>query len=236
MIVKQKAPIRQRRHGTIHKMKRVEFHCHTIASKDSLTSPLKLVETCRRKGIDRVIVTDHNTIAGARAAQKLDPELVIVGEEILTTKGEILAAYVTEEIPPYLSPQETIQRFKDQGAFISVSHPFDKMRKGGWREEDLLEILPDVDAIEVFNSRCMNPKFNWDAKSFAKKHNIPGTVGSDAHAAFELGRSVLLLDQFEGPEELRAVIQTGIPTLKWSPPWVHLSSRYASIYKELHRG
>ena len=217
-------------------MMRVEFHCHTIFSKDSLTSPQKLVETCRRKGIDRVVVTDHNTIAGAQTAQKLDPELVIVGEEILTTKGEILAAYVAEEIPPYLSPQETIKRLKDQGAFISVSHPFDKMRNGGWREDDLLEILPDVDAIEVYNSRCMNPKFNWDAKAFAEKHNIPGTVGSDAHAAFELGKSLLLLDQFEGPDEMRNVIRKGIPMVKWSPPWVHLSSRYATIYKKLIQG
>jgi len=214
----------------------IEFHCHTSASKDSLTSPQKLVETCHRKRIDRVIVTDHDTIAGAQAAQKLDPELVIVGEEILTTKGEILAAYVTEEIPPFLSPQETIKRLKDQGAFISVSHPFDKMRMGGWQEDDLLEIISDVDAIEVYNSRCMNPKFNWDAKAFAEKHNIPGTVGSDAHAAFELGRSLILLDQFEGPEEMRQVIRKGIPKVRWSPPWVHLTSRYASIYKKLKQG
>ena len=105
----------------------VEFHCHTIISKDSLTSPLKLVETCRRKGIDRVVVTDHNSIVGALAAQKLDPELVIVGEEILTTKGEILAAYMTEEIPPYLSPQETIKRLRNQGAFIPTRRrPFEQ--------------------------------------------------------------------------------------------------------------
>ena len=214
----------------------VETHCHTVFSKDSLTSLQKLVETCRRKGIDRVVVTDHNTIVGALAAQKLDPELVIVGEEIFTTKGEILAAYVTEEIPPFLSPQETIKRLNDQGAFISVSHPFDKMRKGGWKEDDLLEILPDVDAIEVYNSRCMNPKFNRDAKAFAEKHNIPGTVGSDAHAAFELGRSLLLLEQFEGPDEMREVVRKGIPKVKWSPPWVHFTSRYASVYKKLHKG
>ena len=213
----------------------VEFHCHTIISKDSLTSPLKLVETCRRKGIDRVVVTDHNSIVGALAAQKLDPELVIVGEEILTTKGEILAAYMTEEIPLYLSPQETIKRLRNQGAFISVSHPFDRMRNGAWEEEDLLEILPEVDAIEVFNARCMEPKFNTKAREFAEKHNIPGTVGSDAHSTFELGRSVLLLDQFEGPDEMRAVIRRGIPRTKLSSPWVHLTSRYAVIYKALSK-
>lgn len=215
-------------------MLRVEFHCHTIASKDSLTRPRDLVETCRRKGINRVVVTDHNTIAGARAAQALDPERVIVGEEILTTRGEILAAFVTEEIPAGLTPRETIRRLKEQGAFISVSHPFDRFREGGWMEQDLLEILPLVDAVEVYNSRCMLPRFNHEAQRFAEKHNLAGTVGSDAHTAFELGRSTLWLDQFEGPEGMRAVIRKAKFETRWSPPWIHLSSRYAVLRKKLN--
>lgn len=206
----------------------VEFHTHTNASKDSLTPPAELIAAARRKGIDRLIITDHNTIAGARAAQALDPELVIVGEEIMTTRGEILAAYVTEEIPAGLPPQEVIQRLRNQGAFISVSHPFDKLRSGGWKEPDLLEILSLVDAIEVFNSRCMLPSFNREARRFAEKHNIPGTVGSDAHAAFEVGRSLLRLEPFEGPDEMRNIIRLGEPILKWSPPWFHFASRYAA--------
>ncbi len=214
-------------------MLHVEFHCHTEVSPDSLTRPADLVKAARRKGLDRLVITDHNKIAGALAAQALDPELVIVGEEIMTTCGEILAAFVTEEIPPYLSPAETIQRLKNQGAFISVSHPFDSMRKGGWEENDLLEIIPFVDAIEVYNSRCMNPDFNRAARQFAEKHNIPGTVGSDAHVAFEVGRSFLVLEQFAGPEGLRKVIRRGVPQVKWSPPWIHLTSRYASIRKKL---
>lgn len=213
----------------------VELHCHTIFSKDSLTTPQKLVQTCRRKRIDRVVVTDHNTIAGALVAQKLDPELVIVGEEIMTTRGELLAAFVTEEVPPFLTPQETILRLKDQGAFISVSHPFDRLRNGACEEEDLLEILPQVDAIEVFNSRCIDPQFNRDAQEFAAKHNIAGTVGSDAHAAFELGRSLLMLDPFEGPDGMRRVIRKGIHKARLSSPWVHLASRFAVIYKMLQK-
>ena len=77
-------------------MLRTEFHCHTVYSKDSLTQPARLVDACRRKGIDRVVVTDHDAIGGAREAQALDPERVIVGEEIMTARGEILAAYVRE--------------------------------------------------------------------------------------------------------------------------------------------
>jgi predicted metal-dependent phosphoesterase TrpH len=210
---------------------RVEFHCHTSASSDSLTDPRDLVKTARRKGLDRVVVTDHNTIAGARSAQALDPDLIIVGEEIMTTRGEILAAYLTEEIPPGLTPQETIGRLREQGAFISVSHPFDLWRSGHWQETDLLEILPQVDAIETYNSRCMWPGFNQRAKKFALLRDTPGTVGSDAHAAFELGRSILLLEPFEGPDGLRSVIRGARSQLRWSPPWFHFTSRYASIRK-----
>jgi hypothetical protein len=214
----------------------IDFHCHTSASKDSLTSPTDLIRASRRRGLDRVIVTDHNTIAGALAAHALDPELVIVGEEIMTTRGEILAAYVTEEVPPGLSPKETIRRLRNQGAFISVSHPFDAWRSGHWEIDDLLKIVPWVDAIEVFNARCMQPGSNRRAMEFARKHNLPGTAGSDAHAAFELGTATVFLPQFEGPDELRTVIRQGRIEGRLSPPWVHFASRYASLYKKLSRG
>ncbi|WKZ34807.1 MAG: PHP domain-containing protein [Anaerolineales bacterium] len=210
----------------------LEFHCHTNASQDSLTRPQDLIRAARRRGIDRLVITDHNSIAGARAAQLLDPQLVIVGEEIMTTRGEILAAFVQERIPAHLTPAETIQRLKEQGAFISVSHPFDELRKGGWREKDLLEILPHVDAIEIYNSRCILPHFNRRAREFAIRHGLAGTVGSDAHAAFEVGRSLMLLDQFEGPQGLRMAIREARYKVRWSPPWFHLASRYASIRRK----
>ena len=163
-------------------MLRVETHCHTIYSKDCLVRPEKLISTCREKGIDRVVITDHNTTRGAFAAQKIDPEMVIIGEEILTSKGELLAAYMREEIPAGLTPMETISRLRDQGAFISVSHPFDVLRSGHWQEEDLLEIAPLVDAIEVFNARCISPDFNRQAGEFAEKHNS-GVIEYTTHEA-----------------------------------------------------
>ncbi len=216
-------------------MLRTEFHCHTVFSKDSLTPPARLVETCQRKGIDRVIVTDHDTIKGARAARELDPERVIVGEEIMTTRGEILAAFVKEEIPAGLTPAETIRRLREQDAFISVSHPFDAMRRGGWDEPDLLEIAPLVDAIEVFNSRCVRPSYNRAAAAFAALHNLAGTVGSDAHAPLELGRSVLLLEPFADADGLRRVIRQATARTLLSPPWFHFISRYAKYRKQINK-
>ncbi|GAB4524315.1 MAG: PHP domain-containing protein [Anaerolineales bacterium] len=207
---------------------KTEFHCHTTYSKDSLTHPEALLAAARRKGIDRLIITDHNTIAGARACQTLDPQRVVVGEEIMTTKGEILAAYVQNEIPAGLTPAETIARLRAQGAFISVAHPFDRMRNGHWTLPDLLDILPLVDAIETFNARCMWPGFNTRAQRFAQEHGLPSTVGSDAHAAFEVGRATLHLAPFHDAESLRnAVAHADGGRWRLSMPWVHFTSRYA---------
>ena len=214
---------------------RVEFHCHTVFSKDSLTSPEKLVAACARKGLDRVVVTDHNTILGARAAWNLDPQRVIIGEEIMTTQGELLAAYLTEGVPPGLSPLETIQRLRAQGAFISVSHPFDQMRSGHWQPEHLEAILPLVDAIEIFNSRCVQAAFNRQAAEYARQHSLAGTVGSDAHAAFELGRSCSSLPDFhDGPSLKTALLQAEHHT-HLSSPLVHFTSRWA-VWRKAMRG
>ena len=212
---------------------KTEFHCHTIYSKDSLLTPAQLVKTCRKRGIDRVIITDHNSIQGALAARELAPKMVIIGEEIMTTKGEILAAYLHKEIPAGLSPKETIQRLRTQGAFISVAHPFDFTRHGHWQEEDLLEILPLVDAIETFNARCLLPSMNKKAQEFAARFKISATVGSDAHAAFELGRATLTLPKFNSARELQTIIRQGMPRTHRSGITARIASRYAVIRKKI---
>ena len=214
-------------------MLRVEFHCHTLYSKDSLARPEKLLAACRRKGIDRLVITDHNTIAGALRCQELDAERVIVGEEIATLSGELLAAFVREHIPPRLPALEAIARLRAQGAFISVSHPFDIMRSGRWSLPDLLEITPFVDAIETFNARCLLPAYNTQAQEFARLHGLPGTAGSDAHAACELGRATMLLPDFHDSDSLKAALPQAQFEARLSPPWIHLTSRYATWSKEM---
>jgi predicted metal-dependent phosphoesterase TrpH len=212
---------------------RLEFHCHTIYSRDCLLRIEKLLLTCEQRGIERIVITDHNTISGALQAKEIDPQRVIVGEEILTTKGELLAAFVKEEVPRGLSPFEAIASLREQGAFISVSHPFDQMRKGHWHEPDLEEIVPHVDAIEIFNSRCMSVDYNQQAEEFARRYRIPGTVGSDAHAPFEIGRAVMRLPQFEDATSLKAALPKAEYETKLSSPFVHFTSRYAVWYKSL---
>lgn len=211
---------------------RVEFHCHSIYSKDSLAKPADMVRVAKARGLDRLIITDHNSIKGALKAQEIDPELIIVGEEIMTTQGELLAAFVQREIPKGLPPADAIARLRDQGAFISVSHPFDIHRSGAWQEKDLLEILPYVDAIETFNSRCIRNSFNDQAKAFGLEHGVAGTVGSDAHSLRELGRSTLSLPEFSNAEELKIRLREAKASEVLSSPFIHFTSRWAVIAKK----
>jgi predicted metal-dependent phosphoesterase TrpH len=140
-----------------------------------------------------------------------------------------------EEIPAGLTPLETITRLREQGAFISVSHPFDQMRKGHWQTPDLLEIIPLVDAIEIFNARCMSADFNRQAQDFAREHEVAGTVGSDAHAAFEIGRAAMILPEFEDADSLKKALPQAQFETMLSSPLVHFTSRYAVWYKMLFK-
>jgi predicted metal-dependent phosphoesterase TrpH len=211
----------------------VEFHCHTFHSEDSLVLPEQLLATCLRRGIDRVAVTDHNRLAGARQAAALDPERVILGEEIMTTRGELLAFFVKEEVPAGLTPEEAIQRLRRQAAFISVSHPFDKARHGSWDARDLRRILPLVDALEVFNARTLSDGPNRLAAELAHSASLLGTSGSDAHTCGELGRAAMQLAPFEDAEGLRRSLASATFPRRRSSPLVHLASRYAVWRKRL---
>ena len=213
----------------------VELHSHTIFSEDCLMRPADIVRTCARAGIDRLAVTDHNTIAGARALAAAAPELVIIGEEIMTTQGELLAYFVREEVPPGLTPAESIARLRAQGCAISVSHPFDRLRKGAWQPANLAAIAPHVDAIEVFNARCIYPEDNERAMAFAREHGKLGTVGSDAHSHRELGRAVVQVAAADTAADLLAGLAAGQRRTRLSSPAIHFTSRFAKTWKRLAR-
>ena len=205
----------------------VDLHCHTVHSPDSLMQPARLLEICKRRNIDRLAITDHNSITGALEAATLDPGRFIVGEEIKTTEGELLGYFVQEQIPPGLSPEETIARLRDQGALISVAHPLDPFRGGAWSEVNLRRILPLVDALEVFNARSLSKAANDRAKSLAEEVDLPGTAGSDAHGYVEVGRAGLRLPPFEDAASMKEALSRAEVVGRLSSPFVHFISRYA---------
>jgi predicted metal-dependent phosphoesterase TrpH len=213
----------------------VDFHTHTMYSKDGLTAIRAFIESARRAGLQRVAVTDHNTIRGARDAFSLAPDLVIPGEEIMTREGELLGYYVREEIPKGLTPEEAISRLREQGAVISVSHPFDRLRRGAWKTEALARIVPLIDAVEGFNARCLFSADNRNAANFARDRTLPITAGSDAHAAFELGACGLEIPPFHDSPSLLAALRGARVFGRLSPWWVHFFSTYAKWKKRLNR-
>jgi predicted metal-dependent phosphoesterase TrpH len=210
---------------------KVDFHCHSIYSPDSLNNIRGLARSAGKAGLDRLVITDHNSIKGAIEAKKINPDPFIVGEEIKTTKGEILAVFVKEKVPAGLTPEETIYLLREQGAFISVSHPFDPYR--GWKRRDLEEISPLIDAVEVFNSRCFAKEMNDLAGDFAREHGLGGTIGSDAHLLSEVGSSYVELPYFDDAATLKEALFSGIPHTNLSSPMVRLGSRFALAVKSL---
>ncbi|PKO22466.1 MAG: phosphotransferase [Chloroflexi bacterium HGW-Chloroflexi-1] len=214
---------------------RVDLHTHTRFSSDSLTEPAALIARARRVGLDRVAVTDHNTIEGARAARQLAPDLIIVGQEIDTAAGgELIAYFLQERVPPGLSLDETIRRLRAQGAVISISHPLDRLRGSALGETHTLEIIDQVDALEVFNARCLLATDNAHAAALAARHGKAITAGSDAHTLAELGHAYLSLPPFEDrPDAFLASLAQAQASGRLSGIWPHCCSTFAKLRKRL---
>lgn len=211
----------------------VDFHCHTCASGDSLIQPRRLLARAHRLGLDRIAITDHNTLVGALEAARLEPGFVIVGEEIRTTEGELLGLFVSEEVPGGLSAEGTIQRLREQRAFICIPHPFDSLRAGGWSEARLRDLIPLVDALEVMNARVWTASANRRAAALAAAVGLPGIAGSDAHSYCEIGRACLRLPPFHDADSLRTALRSAQAVGDRSSPFVHLASRWAAMRTRL---
>lgn len=214
---------------------RVELHCHTRASVDSLVTVERYLNRCRKMGIDKIAITDHNQIKAALEAKNMAPEMVIVGEEIQTSQGELLGYFMSEWVPPGLDPKDTIQRLRDQGAVISIPHPFDPFRSKDWGTGDLEAIVPYIDAVETFNARCFGNKANLDAAFFAIKHGLLMTAGSDAHTLDELGAATLVMPDFNEAESFKAGLGMAQQITELSPFYTHLFSNYAKLNKKIRK-
>jgi predicted metal-dependent phosphoesterase TrpH len=213
---------------------KVDLHTHTIYSKDCLTKTAQLLARAQAIGLNKVAVTEHNRLDGALAAKALAPDLVIVGEEIMTTHGEVIAYYVQEEVPRGLSPAETVRRLREQGAVISIPHPLDSLRSSAMRLRTVLTIIDEVDALEVLNARCVRPADNLAAVALATERGKLVTAGSDAHTLTELGQCYLEMPPFvDNADSFRAALAAATPAGTVSPFWPHFASTYARWRKRV---
>ena len=170
----------------MRKIKKYDLHIHSKYSYDSVLEPKKILKIAKKRGLDGIAITDHNTIKGGLKVKHLNGDTyfhVIVGAEIKTEYGDIIGLFLNKEINSK-NFIEVIEEIKSQGGLCVLPHPYRKLKIA----EKSIHL---VDCVEVFNARslcCENKK----AFELAKKFNKPMTAGSDAHLFFEIGRGITL--------------------------------------------
>ncbi|MBI1885402.1 MAG: PHP domain-containing protein, partial [Chloroflexi bacterium] len=110
--------------------------------------------------------------------------------------------------------------------------PFDRFRHG-LGDEGLLRVLPQVDVMETFNARAMLPSDNDRARRFAEEHSLPRIAVSDAHSAWEVGRSYVELPPFKGPEGFLDSVRRAKTVERLSSPLIHLVSRWSVLRRRV---
>jgi predicted metal-dependent phosphoesterase TrpH len=174
-------------------MLKLDLHLHSCYSDDATGSPEDLIKLLKKRGLQGMALTDHNTIEGCIKVQKVVPKdfLVIPSVEISTADGHLLAFNVTENIRGGLSVEETVERIIDAGGEPIVPHLFRLL--SGIKKEKLIGIQSKVSAIEVFNG-CSVPSTNLKTAKVARAFNLGGTGGSDSHDPLYAGYAYTVVD------------------------------------------
>lgn len=213
---------------------RFDLHIHSNYSSDSSLSIDDILKHAVNKGLDGIAICDHNTIAGSYQAQKRARELgirlfVLPGLEVSTTKGHLLVFGVRENIPPDLSPQETIRIAHQKGGVVIAAHPF-KIRSIG--NVDGL----DVDAIETLNSRCIFGE-NRKAKEMAQALGKPHVGGSDSHMLSTIGIGYTDIDSDPDEGAVLSAIREGktSPGGQVAPLYVICIQVVRGIFRRVNR-
>jgi hypothetical protein len=168
--------------------------------------------------LDVIAITDHDEIAGGIEAQKFENKYgvdVIVGEEVLTNEGEVIALFIKKKIKAGLPLFDTVKIIKEQGGLVIIPHPFAflPMFKPAVGVKNLYSLFKDnnfkPDGIEIMNSTPAGKM------SYKKNKRLNDSVfllsevgGSDAHIKDHVGMGVTL---FKGSskEDLKTAILSG---------------------------
>ncbi|GAC1387921.1 MAG: PHP domain-containing protein [Candidatus Saccharimonadales bacterium] len=188
-------------------MIKVDFHTHSYASPDGGLCLHHYKSVLDSAALDYIAITDHNRIDAAVEIQHALGERVIIGEEILTTGGEIIGLYLQSAIPAGLSPLETIKEIKQQQGLVYIPHPFETIRKA--LPANLLDELVDqVDIIEVCNGRAFFQNRSSQAVVWARLNHKSGAASSDAHGFKGLGKTFTSLSEKPTVDNLLRLLPT----------------------------
>jgi predicted metal-dependent phosphoesterase TrpH len=174
----------------------VDLHCHTNASFDSLSDPRAVVRAAASRGLTHLAITDHDRIDGALRARDAAPQglQVIVGEEIRTADGDLIALFLEQTVEPHRPVRETIEAVRAQGGLVGIPHPFDRFRGSMLKDPRLEAMAQLVDWVETHNARVVGGSGNERAQQFAREMGLPGVAVSDAHSVLEVGVAYTALD------------------------------------------
>jgi predicted metal-dependent phosphoesterase TrpH len=178
---------------------RIDLHLHSLYSHDGRSTLEELIERCAECGLDRIALTDHNTVEGALALAEIAPDLAIVGEEAKTREGEVIGLFITRRLPPYMRAEDVMDMIHEMGGLTYVPHPLDRHRSN-FSSERIAELAGRIDIIETYNAWC-EPAENQAAARLAKDLEKVSATGSDAHAASELGRSWMEIEDYTTPQD-----------------------------------
>ena len=194
-----------------------DLHVHSRASLDGRSSVEALIETARTRGLSAITVSDHDLCTPLPDCKDL---FLIPGVEITSANGHILGLFLDAPIdfaalgkfPP---PAQAIAAIHASGGLAVLAHPFAPQKLN---PEEIARL--GFDAIETANARAMlKPGANEKARQLAQELSLPGTGGSDAHCAKELGGCVTefscepspaaLLGLFHGSFHIGISLQNG---------------------------
>lgn len=219
---------------------KLETHVHTRYSHDSLLPLWVIYCICRFKKISCLAITDHNTIEGAiKFKEKFENRgiQVIVGEEIMTSNGEIIGLFLKDEIEKGMTPDQTIDEIIKQGGLVYIPHPFDLKRNKTVLKFNHIERNKErINFIESYNGRNIDENYGIKQNEIANKLKITKVIGSDAHTFLEIGRNYMEVDRFTTKEEFVKSISTAkfvkAPCLKIS----HSITKIDKLLKYIIKG
>ncbi len=174
----------------------IDLHCHTSTSFDCLAKPESVVRAAAKRGLTHLAITDHDRIEGALRARDAAPSglTVIVGEEVRTADGDLIALFLERAVAPGRSARDTIAEVRDQGGLVGIPHPFDRHRGSMLKDPRLEAIGGLADWVEAYNARVLGGSANERAAAFAQGLGLPGVAVSDAHSVIEVGVAYTIID------------------------------------------
>ncbi|HEX8227597.1 MAG TPA: PHP domain-containing protein [Candidatus Saccharimonadales bacterium] len=187
---------------------KLDLHTHSFGSADGGLRLLDYRQALVRGYLDYIAITDHDTIAAAvhiKAALHELGDRIIVGEEVMTTEGEIIGLYLHSPIPSGLALSEAVRRVKDQGGIAYVPHPFETVRSG-ISLAALDTIASEVDIVETCNGRAIFQNRGMQASAWAARHDKPGAASSDSHGRLGWLQTYTLIGQVPTRDSLTELL------------------------------